>query len=176
MHKTVLTLHSYSLEKEHKTMKKHIIIIMGLLVSWVVVQAQTNSLKMTKYGYDGITPQKVWKVSFPAEYDAVKYGSEIEMARHDGNLYMVENSNLGISIVFLDNKAVVLDYSDTGTEYYFRGIAEYKNNQIDTKDISFCDNGSTPECEQKTKNLQEYIQSAYKHYTVQIEAHKLAKK
>lgn len=155
-------------------MKKHIIIIIGLLVSLAVVQAQ--NIKMTKYGHDGITPQKIWKVSFPAEYDAVKYGSELEMARRDGNLYMVENANMGISIVFLDNKAVILDYSSTGTEYYFRGIAEYKNNDISTESLDFCDSDKNAECEQKTKELQNYIQNAYKHYTKEIEAHKLAQK
>lgn len=156
-------------------MKKHIIIIIGLLVSVVGVQAQTG-IKMTKYGHDGITPQKIWKVSFPAEYDAVKYGSELEMARRDGNLYMVENSNMGISIIFLDNKAVVLDYSSTGTEYYFRGIAEYKDNNINPENIDFCDSGKNADCEQKTKDIQSYIQSAYKHYTKEIEAQKLAQK
>jgi hypothetical protein len=157
-------------------MKKHIIIIIGILVTFVSVQAQTVALKMTKHGYDGIMPQKVWKVSFPAEYDAVKYGSELEMARRDGNLYMVENANMGISIVFLDNKAVVLDYSATGTEYYFRGIAEYKNNEISAENVDFCDNGKSTDCEQKTKDIQSYIQNAYKHYTKEIEAHKLAQK
>ncbi|MCS7075868.1 MAG: hypothetical protein NZ455_04130 [Bacteroidia bacterium] len=131
---------------------------------------------MTKHGYDGITPQKVWKVSFPAEYDAIKYGSELEMARRDGNLYMVENANMGISIVFLDNKAVILDYSSTGTEYYFRGIAEYKNNDISTEELDFCENAKNPDCEQKTKDIQNYVQNAYKFYLKEIETHKLAQK
>ncbi|MCS7027458.1 MAG: hypothetical protein NZ519_01720 [Bacteroidia bacterium] len=173
----VLTLHNYSIQSRQKIMKKLIVFVVGFVaVGLLQVKGQSAGLKMTKYGYDGITPQKIWKVSFPAEYDAIKYGSELEAARRDGNLYMVENANMGVSIVFLENKAVILDYSPTGTEYYFRGIAEYKNNEIITDSLDFCEYNKTPDCEQKTKDIQNYVQNAYKYYLKEIEAYKLAQK
>lgn len=144
------------------------------MVMGITVQAQ--SIKMTHTSHDGIPAQKAWKVSFPVEYDAHHYGSELEIARRDGNLYLIENKELGISVVFLNDKAVVFDYSTSGTEYYFHGTAAYKESTVSVQELDFCDSGVNADCEQKTKERQDYVKNAFVHYQKVIELQKTAQK
>ncbi|MCS7075946.1 MAG: hypothetical protein NZ455_04530 [Bacteroidia bacterium] len=142
-------------------MKRTVLIAVLLpLVNLVVAQ-----IKIDKTNKEGIPVRGIWSVSFPNDYTKINYSSDLEHAKKDGKALLIENKALKISLVFVEKRVVIFDYSDSGTEYYYNTHVDYpkEGSTLDLSTVDLCV-GQGEDCLKTVEEKKKYINEAYAYY------------
>lgn len=145
-------------------MKNALLIFLTCIVSLVLGQ-----IKIDKTNKEGIPVRGIWSVSFPNEYTKINYSSDLENAKRDHKALLIENKTLRISLVFVEKRVIVFDYSDSGTEYYYNTHIDYpkEGTTLDLSKVDLC-LGQGDDCLKTMEEKKKYINDAFAHYLKQL--------
>lgn len=141
-------------------MKNALLTAFILIVSFAIGQ-----IKIDKTNNEGIPVRGIWSVSFPNDYTKINYSSDLEHAKMAKKALLIENKSLKISLVFVEKRLIIFDYSDTGTEYYYNTHIDYpkEGNTLDLSNVDLCI-GQGDDCVKTMEEKKKYINEAYAHY------------
>lgn len=142
-------------------MKNVLLISFILLINIAVI----GQIKIDKTNKEGIPVRGIWSVSFPNDYTKINYSSDLEHAKKENKALLIENKSLKISLVFVEKRVVIFDYSDSGTEYYYNTHVDYpkEGTTLDLSNIDLCI-GQGDDCVKSMEEKKKYINDAYAHY------------
>jgi hypothetical protein len=138
----------------------------ALLTAFIlIVNFAIGQIKIDKTNKEGIPVRGIWSVSFPNDYTKINYSSDLEHAKKDNKALLVESKTLKLSLVFVEKRLIIFDYSDSGTEYYYNTHVDYpkEGNTLDLSNIDLCI-GQGDDCLKTVEEKKKYINDAYAHY------------
>ncbi|MCS7028790.1 MAG: hypothetical protein NZ519_08495 [Bacteroidia bacterium] len=141
-------------------MKSVLLIGVAFIVNFAFAQ-----IRIDKTNKEGIPVRGIWSVSFPNEYTRINYSSDLEHAKKDGKALLIENKALKLSLVFVEKRVVIFDYSDSGTEYYYNTHIDYpkEGTTLDLSKVDLCV-GQGDDCIKTMEEKKKYINEAYAYY------------
>lgn len=142
-------------------MKNALLIVFLFLINFIVL----GQIKIDKTNKEGIPVRGIWSVSFPNDYTKINYSSDLEHAKQASKALLIENKALKISLVFVEKRLVIFDYSDSGTEYYYNTHVDYpkEGTTLDLSNVDLCI-GQGDDCVKTMEEKKKYINDAYAHY------------
>jgi len=145
-------------------MKNALLIAFTLVINFAIGQ-----IKIDKTNKEGIPVRGIWSVSFPNDYTKINYSSDLEHAKKDNKALLIENKALKISLVFVEKRLIIFDYSDSGTEYYYNTHVDYpkEGTTLDLSNVDLCV-GQGDDCVKTMEEKKKYINEAYAYYLKNI--------
>ncbi len=141
-------------------MKNALLIVLPFVTNFAIGQ-----IKIDKTNDQGIPVRGIWSVSFPNDYTKINYSSDLEHAKLAKKALLIESKTLKISLVFVEKRVIIFDYSDSGTEYYYNTHIDYpkEGTTLDFTNVDLCI-GQGDDCLKTVEEKKKYINDAYAHY------------